>query len=123
MDASDLGMKDIHLRDIIAQIALHATLQSLIFTGGNSKNGPEYLFRRQLQSHGLHLYSISDKPPRMHRFSFGDREITTISLTSPSNAANMAIGSNHLYKLRKKENPAYSTFDFRVEQYKEVFLS
>jgi len=74
MDASDLGIKDIQLRDII------------------------------------------------DRFSFGDREITTISLTSPSNAANMAIGSNHLYKLRKKENPAYSTFDFRVEQYKKVFL-
>ena len=122
MDASDLGMKDIHLRDIIGQIALHPTLETLIFTGGNSKNGPEYLFRRQLRNHGLRLYSISHKPPRMHRFSFGDREITTISLTSPSNAANMAIGGNSLYKLRKKENPAYSTFDFRLDQYKKVFL-
>ncbi len=122
MDASDLGMKDIQLRDIIGQIALHATLQTLIFTGGNSKNGPEYLFRRQLRNHGLRLNNISHKPPRVHRFSFGDRGITTISLTSPSNAANMAIGGNSLYKLRKNENPAYSTFDFRVDQYKKVFL-
>lgn len=123
INASDLGMRDICLRDILAQIALHPTLHSLIFTGGNSKNGPEYLFRRQLQNHGLRLFSINhNPPPRVHRFSFADREITTVSLTSPSNAANMAIGSNSLYKHRKKENPAFSTFDFRVEQYKQVFI-
>ncbi len=123
IDASDLGMKDIRLRDILAQITLHPTIDTLIFTGGNSKNGPEYLFRRQLQSHGMKLRSISHEPPRVHSFFHGEREITTISLTSPSNAANRAIGSSRLYKLRKQENPAFSTFDFRVEQYKKVFLS
>jgi hypothetical protein len=48
---------------------------------------------------------------------------TTISLTSPSNAANRAIGSSALYKRRKTENPSYTTFDFRVDQYGKVFLA
>jgi G:T/U-mismatch repair DNA glycosylase len=122
IDASDLGMRDIRLRDIIAQLVLHSTLHTLVFTGGNSKNGPEYLFRRQLQNHGIQLRCIDLNPPRVHRFSYAGREITTISLTSPSNAANRAIGGSSVYKLRKKENPAFSTFDFRVEQYKNVFL-
>ncbi|MBU1564382.1 MAG: uracil-DNA glycosylase family protein [Proteobacteria bacterium] len=122
INASDLGMRDIQLRDIIAQLDLHPTLHTLVFTGGNSKNGPEYLFRKLLQSHGLQLHCISNETPRGNRFFYACREITTISLTSPSNAANMAIGSSSLYKLRKKDNPAFTTFDFRVEQYKKVFI-
>lgn len=123
IDASDFGMKDICLRNILAQIALHSTLHTLIFTGGNSKNGPEYLFRRQLKSHGLRLCCMRDKTPRIHRLSYNNREIMTISLTSPSNTANRAIGSSELYKLRKRANPAFSPIDFRIEQYKEVFLA
>jgi G:T/U-mismatch repair DNA glycosylase len=123
VDASDLGMRDIRTRDIMAQITLCPTIDTLIFTGGNSKNGPEYLFRRQLQSYRMQLRIIDPDPPRMHRFAYCGREITTISLISPSNAANRAIGSSLLYKLRKRENPTFSTFDFRVEQYKKVFLS
>lgn len=124
IDASDLGMRNIHLRDIIAQIDLHPTLHTLLFTGGNSKNGPEYLFRRQLQGYGLHLRPIGGYlRPRRHEFSYAGREITTVSLTSPSKAANRAIGSSDLYKLRKKENPAFTPFDFRIEQYKGVFLT
>ncbi len=122
IDASDLGMYDIRQRDILSQIAMHPGLNTLIFTGGNSKNGPEYLFRQQLQSHGLALHNISSQPPRIHRFIFAERQIATISLTSPSNTANRAIGSSPLYKQRKKDDPTFSTFDFRVEQYRKVFL-
>ncbi len=123
IDASDLGMADIRLRDIVEQLMIHTRVETLLFTGGNSRNGPEYLFRQLLRSYGLQLRRIAGETPRVHRFSYADREITTISLISPSNAANMAIGSNPLYKQRRKDNPAYSTFDFRVEQYKKVFLS
>ena len=49
------------------------------------------------------------------------RVFTTISLTSPSNAANKSIGANIYYKQKKEENPKYTTFDFRIEQYKKVF--
>lgn len=121
IDASDLGMKDIRLRNILRQLHLHSTIHTLIFTGGNSKNGPEYLFRRHLKTCGLRLACVSNDVPRVHRFSLDGREITTISLTSPSNAANRAIGSSIRYKQRKHENPAYTTFDFRVEQYCKVF--
>ena len=41
---------------------------------------------------------------------------------APSGAANRSIGSTTLYKNKKKLDPNYTTFDFRVEQYKEVFL-
>ena len=122
IDASDLGMEDIQLRDIVEQIRLYPTIDTLIFTGGNTRNGPEYLFRRQLRSYGLRLQGVTQGTPRINRFFIQDREITTVSLTSPSNAANMAIGGNPLYKQRKKANPSYSPFDFRVEQYRKVFL-
>lgn len=122
IDASDLGMTQIELRDILLQIRTHHELRTLIFTGGNSKNGPEYLFRRQLKEHGVKLVCESDVVPRKHTFLYADRQITTISLTSPSNAANRAIGSTVLYKRKKVENPEYSTLDFRIDQYKSVFL-
>jgi G:T/U-mismatch repair DNA glycosylase len=123
INASDLGMKDIRLRDILGQLHLHPTIHTLIFTGGNSKNGPEYLFRRQLKKFGLRLDCVNSEVPRVHRFTFENREVTTISLTSPSNAANRAIGSSGLYKRLKQENPAYTTLQFRVDQYLKVFMS
>ncbi len=122
IDASDLGMKDVQLRDIVRQLRLHPTIETLIFTGGNSKNGPEYLFRRQLKDHGLQLHPVSIEVPRVHRFTLLKRVVTTISLTSPSNAANRAIGSNVIYKHRKKLDASFTTFDFRVDQYVKVFL-
>ncbi len=122
IDASDLGMREIVLRDLLAQLDLHPTIDTLIFTGGNSKNGPEYLFRRQLRDHGPRLHCVSRETPREHRFVYADRTISTISLISPSNAANRAIGGSRLYKLRKKEDPAFTPFDFRMEQYRKVFV-
>lgn len=122
IDSSDLGMHDIRLRDILFQLRNHEKLNTLIFTGGNSKNGPEYLFRRQLRENGLQLTPTRTEVPRKHVFTYHGKEMTTISLTSPSNAANRAIGSTVLYKQKKHENPDYSTFDFRFEQYREVFL-
>jgi G:T/U-mismatch repair DNA glycosylase len=124
IDASDLGMMEIRQRDIFQQLQLHPTIETLIFTGGNTKNGPEYLFRRQLKaSFGLKLHCVGSEVPKKHQFIFQNKVYTTISLTSPSNAANRAIGSSVLYKRRKKENPSYTTFDFRVDQYGKVFLS
>ncbi len=122
IDASDLGMYDIELRDLLFQLRQNNSLSTLIFTGGNSKNGPEYLFRRQLKKSGLQLSCIRKTTPRIHLFEYDDREVKTISLTSPSNAANRAIGSTALYKMRKQQNPGYTTFDFRVEQYRDVFV-
>lgn len=122
IDASDLGMTEIRLRNLVAQLQLHPTVKTLIFTGGNSKNGPEYLFRRHLKGYGLKLYPISLIIPRAHQFILDNRVYTTISLTSPSNAANLAIGSSALYKKRKKDDPDYTTFDFRIEQYRRVFV-
>jgi G:T/U-mismatch repair DNA glycosylase len=123
IDASDLGMTEIRLRNIIQQLQLHPTIETLIFTGGNTKNGPEYLLRRQLKAYDLKLYPVSSDVPRVHQFTLLKRVYTTISLTSPSNAANRAIGSNILYQQRKRADASYTTFDFRVDQYSKVFLS
>jgi len=122
-DASDLGMQAIKLRDMLFQLRKHPNLTTIIFTGGNSKNGPEYFFRKQLKENGLLLTCADYQVPRRHTFFYSKREIITISLTSPSNAANRAIGSMPLYKTRKVKNPHYTTFDFRIEQYGQVFLS
>ena len=123
VDSSDLGMRDIILRDIVAQLRLHPSINTLIFAGGNSKNGPEYLFRRQLKEYGMRLACVDQHVPRKHTFLIENRVITTVSLTSPSNAANRSIGATPLYKQRKRENGSYTTLDYRIEQYRPVFTA
>ncbi|MGB5404437.1 uracil-DNA glycosylase family protein [Robiginitalea sp.] len=126
IDASDLGMKNIELRDLLSLLKRFPNVTHLLFTGGNSKNGPEYLFRRHLKEKGLRLERISDSVPRIHQFRMpergaAERLITTVSLTAPSGSANRAVGSLPEYKARKAADPKYTTLDFRVAQYRKFF--
>ena len=126
IDASYLGMQNVKLRDLIGYLKQYPKVETLLFTGGNSKNGPEYFFRKQLKEYGLHYQEISNVVPRIHEIempdSFPKRRIRTVSLTAPSGAANRAIGSLQAYKDLKDKDPSFTTFDFRVLQYKEHFL-
>ena len=123
VDASDLGMQDIVLRDVVAVLEKHIKVDTLLFTGGNSKNGPEYFFRRQIKDRGLQLDEISNIVPRIHEFRLpiSKRRIRTISLTAPSGAANRAVGSMPSYKAMKAAFPEKTTVDFRIQQYAPYF--
>ncbi|MFK5879488.1 MAG: uracil-DNA glycosylase family protein [Flavobacteriaceae bacterium] len=121
IDASDLGMQNIQLRNLIDYLKQYPKVNTLLFTGGNSKNGPEYFFRKHLKEYGLKLELVSNETPRIHQLKLNKRTIKTISLTSPSGSANRAIGSNPSYKKMKILNSKYTTFDFRVEQYSKWF--
>jgi G:T/U-mismatch repair DNA glycosylase len=123
IDASDLGMEEIKLRDIIGYLKQYPNIHTLLFTGGNSMNGPEYLFRKQLKEYGISLLEVSARVPRIHEFILGNssRIVRTVSLTAPSGAANRAVGSMEDYKKLKKENPDFNTIDFRVMQYAPHF--
>ena len=119
IDASDLGMKNIVLRDIVGYLEQFPNIDTLLFTGGNSKNGPEYFFRKHLKPYQLKLELVSNEVPRIHQFSLDKRIIKTVSLTSGSGAANISISRIPLYKQLKAKNPKFNTFDFRVMQYRE----
>lgn len=121
IDASDLGMDNIKLRDLIHFIKLHKKINTLLLTGGNSKNGPEYHLRRLLKSKKISFTPINLSTPKIHSFIVENRTIKVISLTAPSGSANRAVGSNPEYKLLKKQNPNFNTLDFRILQYKEFF--
>lgn len=121
IDASDLGMLNIQLRNLPYFLKRHHLVDTLLLTGGNSKNGPEYHLRRQLKEHQINLIPISTETPKIHHFEYEERTIKVISLTAPSAAANRAVGSNPEYKLLKQQNPNFNTFDFRVLQYKKFF--
>ena len=123
IDASDLGMQQIELRDVVSVLERHPSIHTLLFTGGNSKNGPEYFFRKHLKTYGRSLTEIREEVPRIHSFFLPEskRTIKTVSLTAPSGAANRAVGSIQLYKDLKAKNPAFNTIDFRVLQYKQHF--
>lgn len=121
VDASDLGMKTPVLRDITGKLPEFPNVRALLFTGGNSKNGPEYLFRKHAREKGVAFEMVSDEVPRIHRFTLRNKVYYTVSLTAPSGSANRAIGSMDAYKMRKAQNPAYTTMDFRVEQYAPYF--
>ena len=133
IDASDLGMKNIKLRDVVGYLKQYPNIDTLLFTGGNSKNGPEYFFRRHIKQYNIKLELVSKETPKIHQFVMPchseqseeshqeKRIIKTVSLTSGSGAANIAIGSNPFYKQLKAKNPKFNTFDFRVMQYSEFF--
>jgi G:T/U-mismatch repair DNA glycosylase len=130
IDASDLGMTNIKLRDVISYLKQYPNIDTLLFTGGSSKNGPEYFFRQHLKEYTIKLNVVSNKVPRIHEFVIPNeakasvkpnRIIKTVSLTSASGSANRAIGSMPLYQQLKNSNPKFNTFDFRVMQYQEFF--
>ncbi len=123
VDASDLGMQDVQLRDVVGVLRKFPKIDTLLFTGGNSKNGPEYLFRRHLKSYNLKLQLLNNEVPRIHQFKLtnSNRIIRTFSLTAPSGAANRAVGSLAAYKEMKRKFPKKNTVDFRIEQYAPFF--
>ncbi|MDC8005473.1 uracil-DNA glycosylase family protein [Aureisphaera galaxeae] len=125
IDASDLGMQEVELRDLIQILGKHPSIETLLFMGGNSKNGPEYFFRKLIKKYSMNYEVISSVVPRVHQFALpnSERKIKTVSLTAPSGAANRAVGSLALYKELKNKNPEMNTIDFRVMQYREFFLS
>ncbi|MEP2936966.1 MAG: uracil-DNA glycosylase family protein [Gilvibacter sp.] len=121
IDASDLGMRDIELRDVLGILTNYPSIKTLLFTGGNSKNGPEYFFRKHLTQYNLKLSVENSQVPRIHSFKHQERVYKTVSLTAPSGAANRAVGSLESYKKLKTQNPSFNTLQFRVMQYKEHF--
>ncbi len=122
IDASDLGMQGVIFRNLIGYLKEYTTIDTLLFTGGNSKNGPEYFFRKHLKNYGLKMDILNDELPKIHQFLLGERVIKTVSLISPSGSANRAIGSIPLYKALKGKNPDFTTIDFRILQYKRFFM-
>ena len=124
IDASDLGMQNVKLRDILKNLKDFPSIETLLFMGGNSKNGPEYFFRKLLKRYQIQYDLISNEVPRIHQFVHPQtkKNIKTVSLTAPSGAANRAVGSLQAYKDLKDKNPSFNTFDFRVLQYKIHFL-
>ena len=142
IDATDLGMSNIQLRDLISIVYYYPKVDTLLFTGGNSKNGPEYFFRKLIREYGLEYRVKSSEVPRIHELNlpeeiiipetrrngslkrmntFADRKIRTISLTAPSGSANRAIGSMKDYQEIKNRQPDFNTFDYRVIQYSPFF--
>jgi len=129
IDASDLGMEHVKLRDLVGYLNKYPKVDTLLFTGGNSKNGPEYFFRKLLKEYETQLQVVSDEVPRIHEFQLpgsekangSKRTIKTVSLTAPSGAANRAVGSIPAYKKLKEKNPEFTTIDFRVLQYRPFF--
>lgn len=123
IDASDLGMQEVELRDIISILESYPNVDTLLFTGGNSKNGPEYFFRKLIKKYPINYEIIVDEVPRIHHFTHPktSKKIKTVSLTAPSGAANRAVGSLAAYKEMKAKFPHKNTIDFRVDQYRPFF--
>jgi G:T/U-mismatch repair DNA glycosylase len=121
IDASDIGMAEIHMRNLLDYIDKNKNISTLLFMGGNSKNGPEYLFRKLIKPLEIKLEQTSFDRPKTYEFRLNDRILKTVSLISPSSAANRSIGGDPVYKSQKIINKNYSTLDFRVEQYRKYF--
>src|SRR5690554_8144128 len=114
IDASDIGIGSYQLRDLVEIIQENQKIETILFTGGNSKNGSEYFFRRNLKEYGLRLKSITTNIPRIHHFQLPEdgRVIKTASLLAPSAAAKRSTVILLLYKNLKNENPDLTAIDY-----------
>ena len=121
-DASDLGMQDITTRDLVSVLREHKTIDSCLLMGGNSRNGPEYLLKKELKSKGLALIPAVSGSIKSHELHLEGREIMVYTLISPSSAANRSIGNSSDYKDQKAVRGNFTVLDFRIQQYKKVFL-
>ena len=121
MDASDLGMKDIRLRNLKKILTEHAGVKTLLFMGGNSKNGPEHLFRKHAKELDWAVRLVYSESPRINEVDLNGSKIQCVSLISPSSAANRAIGGHPVYKKMKSQDAAYTTLDFRLAQFSQFF--
>ena len=74
MDASDLGMEAIKLRNMISYLNNFPKVDTLLLTGGNSKNGPEYHLRRYLKLLEIPFKLISTETPKIHSFNLENRK-------------------------------------------------
>lgn len=121
MEASDLGMRDVKLRDLTGLLVNNERISTLLLMGGGSKNGPEYFLREHLKRQDIKLTRTSADRPKIHEFIIGGRKIKAVSLISPSSAANRAIGGDPDFKVRKTKNKDYTTLQFRIDQYRYFF--
>lgn len=122
LDASDLGMQDITTRDLVSVLREHNTIDSCLLMGGNSRNGPEYLLKKQMKSKGLALIPDDSGSIKSHRLLLKGREIMVYTLISPSSAANRSIGNLRAYKDKKAADAAFTVMDYRIQQYEKVFM-
>jgi len=122
INALDSGIQNATLRPVLPILIKNPTINRILFTGGNSKNGPEYFFRKHIAAYPkIKLERENTTAPRIHTFTIGDRTVKTVSLIAPSGSANRAVGSIPLYKEMKAKNPSFNTIDFRVLQYASFF--
>lgn len=121
MEASDLGMRNIVLRNVTEVLSRNPSVQRILFMGGASKNGPEYLFYKLIKDLHLKIDLQRSVSPRIHVLYLEDRSVECVSLISPSSAANRSIGSHPAYKKKKALNTEYTTLDFRVSQFAQFF--
>ncbi|MGI9533096.1 uracil-DNA glycosylase family protein, partial [Lutimonas sp.] len=66
IDASDVGMDHIDLRNLLACLENNTGITTILFMGGNSKNGPEYLFRKFIKSLNIDFIATNSNRPRRH---------------------------------------------------------
>lgn len=121
-DASDVGMLNIETRNIFGVLECFPKITKLFLMGGKSKNGPEYLLKRLVKQKQVSWNLIRERPIREHSLTVDERRVHVFTLISPSSAANRSIGNSESYKSLKNRNPNFSVLDFRIAQYKSVFL-
>lgn len=122
IDASDTGMQQIEMRDLVTVLTEHKSIDTVLLMGGNSMNGPEYLLKKQLKLKGMALVPDDAGSLKSHRFALEGREVRVHTLISPSRAANRSVGNLAEYKTMKSGNNDFTVFDYRIQQYKKFFL-
>lgn len=64
IDASDIGMLDVNLRDILTYIKEYRNIETIIFTGGYCKNSPEYFLKQILKNNRIDYIQTKNEIPK-----------------------------------------------------------
>ena len=104
-------------RDAVLDILNKNNIHTILFTSKYVENGFYHSLHSQIR--GWHQLTTQ---PSTRDMAFQKKDsihtIRTITLYSPSPAANRSIGKEPEYKMKRKADKRFSTLDFRIEQYR-----
>lgn len=109
VSSADSLLSVLKYRDPREYLRSYDSIVRVVFTGSFALG----LFGKLLRRDGFAANLVKNGTfPKL-----ADRKVEIVLVPSPSGAANISIGGSPSYRRKRKFNPSYTTFDYRLEKY------
>jgi len=117
--SSDSDLRPMAYLDIVELLVKHPSLRSIYCTS----QFVWQLLRNTVRASAPSDYQFTKTSAELHELQLFDNNYLCRILLSPSPNALKGLVMNSEYKLRSAQNPGYTPAQFRLDKYKEGFLS